>query len=287
MTTPVSCFDFTAGTDYITKDKLIEWLKTYCKKWCFQEEIGDSGFRHFQGRVSLRTKKRLSSLINISPANQIHWSITSKGATGNNLYVTKEDTRVDGPWSDKDVPLYIPRQIREIKVWRPWQQAVLEKSKIWDTRTIDCIIDKVGNIGKSVLVTYMGVHKLACQIPFANDYKDVLSGVMDRPKRGCYLVDMPRALKKEKLFQLYSALESIKSGYAFDPRYSFKEEYFDSPNIWVFTNNAPDTNLLSRDRWRFWEIIDQHLVPYQQTILLDCGAGTAEPLATLNGPLSL
>jgi hypothetical protein len=68
------------------------------------------------------------------------------------------------------------------------------------------------------------------------------------------MIDMPRAIKKDKLNGFYSAIESLKDGYAFDDRYKFVEKIFDSPCIWVFTNTYPDTDLLSEDRWKFWHV---------------------------------
>jgi hypothetical protein len=58
------------------------------------------------------------------------------------------------------------------------------------------------------------------------------------------------------MFQFYSAVETIKDGYAYDDRYSFKEKVFDCPNIWIFCNVLPDLNLLSMDRWKIWDIDD-------------------------------
>lgn len=85
---------------------------------------------------------------------------------------------------------------------------------------------------------------------------------MDAPTSKLYLFDLPKALKKEHLYQFFAGVEEIKNGYAYDDRYSFKEKYFDCPNIWIFTNTAPDRLMLSADRWRFWQIDDQmNLVP--------------------------
>jgi hypothetical protein len=67
---------------------------------------------------------------------------------------------------------------------------------------------------------------------------------------------MPRALKKDKLGGFYSAIETVKDGYAYDDRYNFTEKIFDCPVIWVISNTLPDFSLLSRDRWKLWEITD-------------------------------
>jgi len=72
------------------------------------------------------------------------------------------------------------------------------------------------------------------------------------------MFDMPRAMNKDRLYQFYAAIETIKDGYAYDDRYHFTEKVFDCPNIWIFTNRMPDTTLLSTDRWKFWEISEKN-----------------------------
>jgi len=145
-----------------------------------------------------------------------------------------------------------------MKNLHPWQNKIVEMSKIWDTRTVHCIIDHVGNSGKSTLGTFMLCNKLAQIIYTTNDYKDILRMVCDMPTSNCYIIDMPRAIKKDKLCNFYSAIETIKNGQAYDDRYKFKQKIFDCPNIFVFTNKYPDMAFLSTDRWKFWSI-DENL----------------------------
>jgi len=257
-------YDFTLKAENITKDDILSWLEKNAKTWCFQLEKGETtGYVHFQGRVSLRKKVRLTGQIKVQPwENHCNWSVTSNTNSGNCFYVLKDDTRIEGPWTEKDVQVYIPRQIREIGALYPWQQSIVNVADVWDTRTINMIYDPKGNIGKSVLVGYMRCHGLARKLPPLNDYKDVMRIICDMPTSRCYLFDMPRAMKKDKLGQLYTAIEEIKSGYAFDDRYSFKEKFFDCPNIWIFANTLPDFDMLSGDRWKIWEVEEQKLQVY-------------------------
>lgn len=262
MTTQCARFDFTLPRDEWTGDAIKNQLKEYAKMFVFQLERSDTGYEHFQGRFSLIKKRRLQEAIKLLqvPFPKIHLSITHD-MTGVWCYVMKADTRIDGPWKDDDPePTYVPRQLREVTELRPWQKEILEKAKVFDTREIHIIYDPVGNNGKSVLTTYMGVHGLARQLPFVNDYKDIMRMVMDMPTSPAYIIDMPRAINKEKLFQMFAGIETVKSGYAYDDRYHFKDKYFDSPQIFVFTNSVPDVNLLSRDRWRMWTIEEHCLV---------------------------
>lgn len=262
MANAICGYDFTCPCDEIRRRELIEWLKEHCKKWVFQkEEGGETGYLHYQGRMSMKEKIRIKQLIELKACNGMRLSPTSNQNLGNVWYVIKPDTRVAGPWSDKDKEKYIPRQIRDIEL-KPWQQEIADDADNWDTRTINIVINRKGNIGKSTLCTYIGVHEIGRSIPPINDQVELLQIVYDMPTAKLYVMDMPKAMTKDKLYGIYGALETIKSGYCYDKRYTFKERYFDCPNIWVFTNVEPDKLLLSKDRWRLWKIEDDELVDY-------------------------
>jgi len=248
----ICVWDFTIPMERITADELKLKLKEWAKSWCFQGEKGEkTDYKHWQGRLSLKIKSRKGPEI----IDGTHWSITSDENKDNMFYMLKEDTRIEGPWKDDDEkPAYIPRQIREIKELYPWQKSVIESAKKWDTRTINILYDENGNKGKSIVKTYMGCHNIGRSIPFTNDYRDMMRMVMDTNKMRLYIIDLPRAMKKEHLFQFFSGIETLKDGYAYDDRYHFKEEYFDSPNIWVFMNILPEMSYLTADRWRVWRI---------------------------------
>lgn len=244
-------YDFT-DNNFSELKLLKDYLRKYCKKWCFVGEQGTTtSHKHWQGRLSLKIKKRLNAIPN--PLG-LHFSITSNNNKDNNFYITKGDTAITPFYSDTDEEIYIPRQIREIETLKPWQQSVVDMVDDWDTRSINYIYCPNGNIGKSTLCGYLRAHRLARVLPMANDYKDLLRMVCDMPTSRCYIVDMPRAINKERLNGLYSAVETIKDGYAYDDRYKFNEKIFDCPNIWIFSNVSPPETLLSGDRWQIYSI---------------------------------
>lgn len=249
----ICVWDFTCPVTSIKKEELVILLKDKCKKWCFQQEMGEeSKYEHFQGRVSFKLKTRKPTTV--IKFDGFHWSPTSNENSDNDFYVCDEDTRVAGPWKDTDKVFYIPRQIREVQELYNWQKCIIEDAKHWDTRHINILYDPNGNNGKSILKTYIGCHQIGRSLPFTNDYRDIMRMVMDTEKKSLYIIDIPRALKKDQLFQFFSAVETLKDGYAYDDRYNFKEEYFDCPNIWIFMNTVPSVDYLSKDRWKFWRI---------------------------------
>ncbi|QMW68797.1 replication-associated protein [Crucivirus-312] len=253
--TQVYRYDFTSYFDDIEECK--KFLRTHCSKWTFQQEkCPSTGKLHLQGRVSLKTKKTLKSAALLFKAlNNAHISKTSKNCT-DDAYVMKNESRVAGPWKHDDKPPpYIPIQLR-ITEFLPWQKAVIEQ--LLNFRKINMVLDKKGNIGKTTLVGNLCCQNKARQIPFCNDFKDIMRMMMcmEEDHGSCPLVfiDLPRAIKKDHLYQMYSGIEVIKGGYLFDDRYHLKFKYIDSPNIWVFTNVEPEWSFMSSDRWIVWEV---------------------------------
>lgn len=266
----VTVYDFTLPCEDITPQEIIESLKGFCNtNSTFQREKGDkTGYLHYQGRIRLSPRKRFSTMKKFKPTpfQKVRWSITSKTERNNNEYVTKDHTRVEGPWSLKDCSdAYIPKQIKEIIHLYPFQETIVKSCSIYDSRTINIVYDPTGNIGKSIICQLLDIHKKAVMIPPINDYKDVIQYCMSRRRTPAYLIDMPRALNKKNQASFYSALETIKSGFLFDIRYKGKVKHIDRPVMWVFTNKLPKHEYLSHDMWKFHKVVNKEMVTYIPT----------------------
>lgn len=252
--TPVFRFDFTYHSSKELKDVdkggVEAWCLAHCKHWCFQLEESSTGNLHFQGRVSLLTRTRLSSII--STTSGFHWSYTSSNCTSFD-YVMKEETRVDGPWADN---IIIPKPTRDIDgiVLRPWQASLFGMSKVYDGRAIDVILNPKGNLGKTIFRKWMSFHGHAKTIPTINNSKDLMQAVYSMGVSKCYILDFAKAMDQKAYRPLYSAIEDVKSGYVWDTRYKFKELHMDPPRIFIFTNNLPPPEFMSDDRWRYWQV---------------------------------
>lgn len=248
----VSVWDFSTKALSHSVEDMKTFLREHCKKWVFQEEKGEmTGYMHYQGRASLKVKARIAPWL-----KDTQWSVTSNENRDNQFYVMKTDTRVNGPWANTD--RYIPSHVRDITLY-PWQQSVLNSAAQRDLRKINVLVCPAGNIGKSTLATYAGCHGLARTLPIMDSFKDYSRMIMDCPKSKLYLVDFPRSMNKNNCVGFWSAMEQLKNGYAYDDRYGFREEYFEIPVIWIFTNSMPDTKHLSQDRWHFWRVHKDHL----------------------------
>lgn len=262
-TNAINHYDFTLKADACSVDELKTFLRGWAKKWIFQTERGDTGYEHYQGRLSLIKKRRFNEFITAVRQKceyPFHWSASSTNSLSNDsFYCTKEDTRIDGPWRDDDEEIYVPRQVREIEKLKPWQQSIVDSANNWDTRHIDVLVDETGNNGKTILSTYLEVNGYGAEIPYFNDYEVIMQMVMGMKPQRLYVIDCPRAVDRD-MTTFWRGIEKLKNGYAFDRRYSFKRRRFDCPNIWIFSNEKFDTSMLSYDRWRFWRIEMNELV---------------------------
>lgn len=135
-----------------------------------------------------------------------------------------------------------------------WQAEVVSLCNQQDYRHIHVILDEVGNTGKSILAEYLEYKGLAYEIPMMNSMEDIMQCAMNVPPQKCYLIDMPKGLKKEKLASFYGGIECLKNGVMYDKRYAFKKRRIARPQIIVFTNAMPDFSLLSLDRWAIHRI---------------------------------
>lgn len=231
-------------------------LKAHCKKWVFQKEQGGvTGYLHWQIRVSLKEKSRMPAFL-----VGAHWTPTHDKSWS---YVMKEETRVEGPWCDSDEPDYIPMKYRGDIELRPWQSVLLDRVRADPNqdRTIHCVVDSVGNNGKSFLRNYLKFRKgwviipASCQLP-----KDIMAAakalVAQRREVPGICIDIPRACSKRHFHSLAQAIESIKDGILIEERYHYSEWVIEPPPVVVFSNWVPPRECFSEDRWRITDLSD-------------------------------
>lgn len=260
-------YDITIKDDDESPESIMNVFEEICKKWTFQlkEGKGKDGkekYRHYQCRISLKVrvnKKALIVALNALGLKGYHVSPTSAQNMGNDFYVCKTDSRIEGPWRDpeslKAIDMLIPTYLRGTPEWYKWQKTIIELLAMpIDDRIINILLDPVGNQGKTFLASWLSVRGHARMIPPLNCAKDVSAIVLGTPKSRAYFIDLPRAQNKKSLIEFVAALEQIKNGYCYDTRYKYREERFDPPHVWVFSNVALPSKFLSADRWRYWMI---------------------------------
>lgn len=288
----ITGFDFTLNAQLGLPEMVIEFLNELkCTKWVFQQESGEeTGYSHYQGRLRLKEKKRFNTVVGYFNdywgKGWGHLSPTSTGTfkkkQGAFNYVMKTFTRVAGPWSnlsqktdkekEEEFIKTLPDDLQPTPKWRPFQQTIINMiSKKPDDRTINVVFSAKGHQGRSWMAKWLDSRKLAIKLPPLRDAKEIVHVAMAQLKEGiengqkqfCFFVDLPKACNQHKLGELFTALEILKGGDAFETRYKWSKLMFNPPHIWLFTNIIPDPKYLSADRWKIWFVnTNQELCDY-------------------------
>lgn len=277
----VAVFDFRCNKDYYGADELVQGLNRLAKHWCFQGEVGDGGYSHWQGRLSLKKKRTVARakrliLDVLGRINYIAPTADANARRGLGFYAHKEDTYDgQGRYSDKDpVPEYVPVQYRV--TLRGWQQAIVDSAEERNDRVIDVLIDPVGGIGKSILSGVLRSRGFP-GIPSVGDAERLIYTVCNilraRDSRNpkLLILDLPRCSNKQRLHAFMVAIETIKNGWVWDTRYKYTEWTFDAPRVWIMSNSDLPEHYMTNDRWRKWEVLNDVLVPWRPPTFVSHG----------------
>nr|WAE42803.1 MAG: replication associated protein [Cressdnaviricota sp.] len=260
------------------KDKLIE----SCSAWGFQlEEAPTTKYLHYQGRLRLNERKRLPEVKALLGYSWIHLTKTSTNAAKKDNfynYVTKNATRVDGPWTNKieedlDLPFDWVEDDAEL---RPFQTTIFQSvSGPADRRKVNVVIDAFGNSGKSTLYEFLVRKRIEVfRVPtYCSNGRELslacTSWIMNLGKETrlrkvlTFIVDLPRNIEAKR--DVWCCIEDLKNGSMTETRYATKVQRFAKPHVWVFCNQKPDTTVLTGDRWKLWTISNNfELIPYDE-----------------------
>jgi len=236
------------------KNDLVTWLETDAKAWCFQLEDTKDNL-HFQGYANLNEKirpKTLAKALNDTFKGIEVQACSNAGKRELQKYCMKADTRVAGPWADRKI--YMGQDLMP-KLFK-WQ----EKLKNYllgevNDREILWIVDEQGCSGKSKFCKYMSFHHKTLKLTYG-DAKDLLNLVSKNPCRSAYLFDLTRTKPQAFSTQdLYSAIESVKDGHFINTKYETEEVMMSIPHVVVFSNQWPNRENMSDDRWNVQPLI--------------------------------
>lgn len=126
-------------------------------------------------------------------------------------------------------------------------------------RNIDVFLDPRGNNSKSWLTVHLWERGQCLVIPRSESSAAKISAYICSVWRGEKLIilDIPRASKPKP--EWYEAIEEIKDGLVFDPRYNGKCRNIRGTKLIIFTNIELDRKRLSTDRWRLHGISQKSL----------------------------
>ena len=148
-----------------------------------------------------------------------------------------------------------------------WQEFVRKEllDKVPDDRTVDWIIDPVGNTGKSsfarAYVSEVPTDGILMKIDNLDRMELTLIKKIENYRMKHYkdpkviFFDFPRASDSSKIISATALMEDAKSGHL-ETTFGGKHKEIDisDVHIIVLSNNAPDLSVLSVDRWRLWRL---------------------------------
>lgn len=291
----VQCFvwDITIdneGEHCVPWEDVVAGLNELGKRWVFQRERGEvTGKEHYQCRISLNEKQRLSELKQLVPSHW-HLSKTSNDNKGNRFYVSKDESRVpganSGPW--RDTPKYrqnMPYQWRGIlENPRPFQAQIMSMIGTRDDRKVHVVYDPDGSSGKSSFANRLEFEGKCYNLVASKNTNEMCADLCDELEDahdtapGIIFVDMERAADQEHMGAIFAALERIKGGVVKDRRYKLRKRFYDSPPVVVFMNQLPFEGTLSKDRWTVWKML-----PDKSLQLLDAAGRKQERKALASG----
>lgn len=230
---------------------LNSWLRQHCSAYAWQLECGTmTGYYHIQLTLTLFEKQRFTWLkrhfcshAHIEECHNIDASFD---------YCSKSDTRIRGPYIypepiDSQIPIQDPLEGVEY-YW--WQKRLLE---ILDNpvhpRHIHYFFDTTGNTGKSTMALHCILKYNA--IVYDGQTKDIMHA---HTNARVVIFDIPRSSGNVS----WHAVESLKRGFGFSPKYDSKMKLFQIPHIIIFSNDPPDISKLSLDRWQIYEITTEY-----------------------------
>lgn len=293
----IGVFDFTiprndpSGNEIVSLETMKSMMNTSeIRHYCFQLEKGENtGYEHYQCRIKFSNKKDsdcrktwvgmrdwLSHHLKITGFN---FSATNTINTDNKTkdspfysYCNKVDTRLQGPWTDRDpTPEFISDIYRDFvknpDLLYPAQKQVMDNIKSneskpiheKDNRSMNVFLDLEGCIGKSTLCQVLSYLHLGYDVSIENEGREISKWLQNvfsskgerNPK--CLLVDINKSFNNsDKLKSLYGTLENIISTGKLRDRRKYAEWIINIPKVWIFTNTIPDLKWVSKDRWKFW-----------------------------------
>lgn len=232
---------------------IYDQLIPYCKELYFQLENSSGGYLHYQGCLSLKNKEYFHTVKNLIRSD-VHLEATNDWRASK-LYCQKDETRFMGPWSHDTVW----SDYDTLKLF-PWQKEIVDYVSDLtnlEDRIVIWIYDPLGNNGKTKLCKYL-VQTHNATILNNGGTKDIAHSLPKAPK-----IVVFNFTRSNEGHINYSAIEAIKDGLIFSPKYESHTKVFESPFVICMANFYPDLMKLSEDRWVIGELSFGHNITFE------------------------
>lgn len=237
---------WTYGPNEPMFQSLGNWAKIHTTRCVFQLERGEGGYDHLQIQLSLHKKQRLNWFkIHLNPI--VHCEIT-RNVEASFDYCSKTETRLWGPWIWPEPPCdEIIDDLRGVPLYA-WQQEIIDIiDGPVDPRKIYWFWESVGNAGKTVFTRHLLINR-RCAFFQGGKKSDIAHAYNGET---ICIFNFPREVEGRVA---YGAIESLKDGLVFSPKYESRYKIYNRPHVLIFANWPPDTEALSADRWAITEL---------------------------------
>lgn len=256
-------------------DDVLFFLKEHCKKWTFQEEIGEEETPHLQGCFWLKKKLYLKDLKGLM-SSRAHFE-PMKGTDSQSREYCNNIEKRNGKlwefgWSDKKNEYFKKLMDKISTTLHPWQDDLSELLHCEpDDRTIYWIKSEPG-CGKTSFCKWKILTENWLYLKKAK-YNDIMNYIYNADTETARGIFIDLTLENENNIS-YSALESIKDGMIFNSKYETGFKMIQPLHCVVFANVMPDVGKLGKDRWKIYTIdeVKNELLPVESvepTDLLD------------------
>jgi len=243
---------------YFYKNKELETLETNFKDKGVEyfyglEKCPTTGKEHAQGYCEFPKKTRPLETIKIEG---IHW-IKAKGSKEANIKYCGKDGDI------KTNMYFRPHIIDPLfgKILKPWQKSIIDLvEEEPDRRTIYWFYGTKGAEGKTSLAKSVCIRHPKRTLYLGGKAADVRYAVhqfIDNKDNYALQTVFFDYTRTQEGFISYEALESIKNGIFFSTKYECQQVIFNSPHVICFANYPPDTDKLSHDRMKIFNITEE------------------------------
>lgn len=233
-------------------ENIIKFCKDAKLDYIIGEEIGtQSQIPHLQGyiyrknQIEFNMVKKAMPRAHIEKARKDYYT-NFKYCSKDGKYVTNMDIKLD----KSDVKSLVLNDEYNNVVWKPWQKDILDLLETKpDSRKIHWYWESTGNVGKSYLLKYIALTNKGVII--ADGKKDnIFNQIFQTMEAGIepsiIILDIPRT---QKDFVNYTALEQIKTGMIYSGKYEGGQCIFRYPHVIIVSNNEPNYEAFSQDRY--------------------------------------
>lgn len=241
------CLTFNNYTDQNIAE--IKHVLEDCVDYVIGKEVGTNGTPHLQGVFkwtnprSFAAVKKLIPRAHVEPCKNWNASVTYCKKEGDYFAKNMVETMED------QYNTYMHSVYDDVK-WHDWQEEIIRllETKPHD-RKVHWFYEDTGGKGKSFVVKFLEwkYDCIICNGKSDNVFNGIKSYIDEKKKYPKIIImDVPRCMQN---YLCYQAIEKIKDGLFYSGKYEGGTVRLLPLHLIIFSNEEPDYNKLSADRW--------------------------------------